>query len=281
MHEVATVAALRAAVATAPRPVGLVPTMGYLHEGHLSLLRRARAENATVVMTLFVNPTQFGPNEDFSRYPRDPERDRSLAAAAGVDLLFAPSVEEMYPPGAATWVEVEGLSERWEGAHRPGHFRGVATVVLKLFLAARADRAYFGEKDYQQLQVVRRLAADLVPELTVVGCPTVREPDGLALSSRNVYLNAADRARALALHRALDRAQALLAGGERDGAALEAAMRVELIAPPGVDVDYAAVVDAATLEPLARVEREARALVAARVGPVRLIDNAPLRPPAS
>jgi len=278
MREVATIAALHAALAEAPAPVGLVPTMGYLHEGHLSLLRRARAENATVVMTLFVNPTQFGPNEDFARYPRDVERDRALAAEAGVDLLFAPSVEEMYPPGAASWVEVEGVGRRWEGEARPGHFRGVATIVLKLFLAARPDRAYFGEKDYQQLQVVRRLAADFLPELAIVGCPTVREPDGLALSSRNVYLGPADRQRALALSHALHRAQALLGAGERDGAALEAAMRAELLAQPGVEVDYAAVVDPCTLEPLARVDREARALVAARVGPVRLIDNAPLLP---
>jgi pantoate--beta-alanine ligase len=182
----------------------------------------------------------------------------------------------MYPPGAATWVEVEGVGRCWEGEARPGHFRGVATIVLKLFLAARPDRAYFGEKDYQQLQIVRRLAADFLPELTVVGCPTVREPDGLALSSRNVYLSATDRQRALALSHALRRAQTLLAAGERDGAALEAAMRAELLAQPGVEVDYAVVVDARTLESLARVDREARALVAAQVGPVRLIDNAPL-----
>jgi pantoate--beta-alanine ligase len=252
--------------------------MGYLHQGHVSLAERARADTATVAMSVFVNPTQFGPHEDYTRYPRDLERDRALADAAGVDVLFAPGVDEMYPPGAATWVEVEGLTERWEGAHRPGHFRGVATVVLKLFLALGPDAAYFGEKDYQQLLVVRRLAADLLPALRVVGCPTVREPDGLALSSRNAYLDAAARARALALHGALTRAQALLAGGERSGAALEAAMRAAL-ADPAIAVDYAAVVDAATLEPLAWVDRAGRALVAARVGGVRLIDNAPLGPP--
>ena len=257
-----------------------MPTMGYLHEGHLSLARRARAENATVVLSLFVNPTQFGPSEDYARYPRAPERDSALAEAAGVDLLFAPSVEEMYPPGAATWVEVEGLTRRWEGERRPGHFRGVATIVLKLFLAARPARAYFGEKDYQQLLVVRRLAADLLPELTIVGCPTVREPDGLALSSRNAYLTFEERPRALALYRSLTQAQALLAAGERAGATLEAAMIAELAAHAGVAADYAAVVDAATLEPLPRVDREARALVAARLGRVRLIDNAPLLPPA-
>src|SRR5262245_9914927 len=163
MLEVVTVAALRSALATLPRPLGLVPTMGFLHAGHASLMERARAECATVVVSVFVNPTQFGPNEDLSRYPRDLERDRALAREAGVDVLWVPTVTDMYPEGSATWVEVEGLDQRWEGAQRPGHFRGVATVVLKLFLATQADRAYFGEKDYQQLVVVRRLAADLVP----------------------------------------------------------------------------------------------------------------------
>jgi pantoate--beta-alanine ligase len=280
MQEVETVAALRGALAARPGPVGLVPTMGYLHEGHLALARRARAENATVVMSVFVNPTQFGPHEDYARYPRDLPRDRALAEGSGVDLLFVPGVDEMYPPGAATWVEVEGWDRRWEGERRPGHFRGVATIVLKLFLAARADRAYFGEKDYQQLRIVQRLATDLVPGLTVVGCPTSRDADGLALSSRNAYLRADERERALALYRALQRAQAALAAGERGGPALAALMREELTRDPGVSVDYAAVVDAATLEPVASVDREARALIAARVGAVRLIDNAPLTPPA-
>ena len=269
-------AELRAALAARPGPVGLVPTMGYLHEGHASLARRARAENATVVMSVFVNPTQFGPNEDYTRYPRDLARDRAIAAAAGVDVLWVPTVEDMYPPGAQTWVEVEGLSRRWEGERRPGHFRGVATIVLKLFLATRAAHAYFGEKDYQQLLVVRQMAADLLTGVEVVAGPTVREPDGLALSSRNAYLSAADRAEAVALHEALTRAQALLAAGERGGAALEAAMRAALAAHPGIELDYAAVVDAATLEPLGRIDRPARTLLAARVGGVRLIDNCEL-----
>jgi pantoate--beta-alanine ligase len=279
MQEVATVRALRTALASAPRPVGLVPTMGALHAGHLALAERARAECATLVLSIFVNPTQFGPHEDYARYPRPIERDRELARQAGVDLLFVPTVEEMYPPGAASWVEVEGLSARWEGEHRPGHFRGVATIVLKLFLAALPDRAYFGEKDYQQLRVVERLAADFLPELAIVACPTVREPDGLALSSRNAYLTPEQRARATALYRALSRAAALLAGGERAASALEAAMREVLLAVPGLRLDYAAVVDAATLEPLAVVDRPARALVAARLGDVRLIDNLALHPP--
>jgi pantoate--beta-alanine ligase len=281
MEEVVTAAALRAALAERPGSIGLVPTMGALHAGHVSLLDRARAENRTLVMSLFVNPTQFGPSEDYARYPRDLERDHALATTAGVDLLFAPTVEAMYPPGASTWVEVEGLSARWEGERRPGHFRGVATVVLKLLLAAHPTRAYFGEKDYQQLQVVRRLAADLLPEVTIVGCPTVREPDGLALSSRNVFLTPEERAHAVALYHALRRAQAALAAGERAGAALEQKMRAELGAAPGLAIDYAAVVDAATLEPLVRVDRAARALLAARLGAVRLIDNGPLLPSKS
>jgi len=276
MEEVVTAAALRAALAERPGSVGLVPTMGALHAGHVSLLDRARVESRTLVMSLFVNPTQFGPSEDYARYPRDPTRDRALAAAAGVDLLFAPTVEAMYPPGAATWVDVEGPAARWEGERRPGHFRGVATVVLKLLLAARPTRAYFGEKDYQQLQVVQRLAADLLPEVVIVGCPTVREPDGLALSSRNVFLTPEERPHAAALYRALRRAQAVLAAGEREGAALEKEMRAELGAAPGLTIDYAAVVDAATLEPLVRVDRAGRALLAARLGAVRLIDNGPL-----
>ncbi len=278
MDEVVSVAELRAALAARPGSIGLVPTMGYLHEGHLSLARRARAENATVVLSVFVNPTQFGPTEDFARYPRDLARDRALAREAGVDLLWVPRVEDVYPPGPAVWVEVEDLTRRWEGERRPGHFRGVASVVLRLFLAVRPQRAYFGEKDYQQLLVVRRLAEALLTGIEIVGCPTVREPDGLALSSRNAYLGPADRARALALYRALTRAQALLDAGERAGPALEAAMLAELTAHPGVTPDYAAVVDPTTLEPLARVETEARALVAARVAGVRLIDNLPLVP---
>jgi pantoate--beta-alanine ligase len=284
MHEVVSVAELHEALAiehaSASRRerqgVGIVPTMGYLHEGHVSLARRARTENATVVLSLFVNPAQFGPQEDFARYPRDLDRDRALAASAGVDVLWVPRVEDMYPSGPAVWVEVDELSRRWEGERRPGHFRGVATVVLKLFLAVRATRAYFGEKDYQQLLVVRRMSESLLTGVVVVGCPTVRESDGLALSSRNAYLGPAERPHAVALYRALARAQALLADGERDGAALQAAMRAELAAHPGVVPDYAVVVDAATLEPLARMERDARALVAARLGGVRLIDNAGL-----
>ena len=276
MRVVTTLPELRVARAGLAGPVGVVPTMGYLHEGHLSLMRRSRAECPSTVVTLFVNPTQFGPKEDLSRYPRDFERDRSLCQAEGVDLLWAPArVEEMYPPGFSTTVEVGGISRRWEGEHRPGHFAGVATVVAKLLIQTSADRAYFGQKDYQQLQVVTRLARDLDLPTAIVGCETVREPDGLALSSRNVYLTDETRPRALALSRGLRAAQEAYARGERVGERLEAAMLHELRAAD-LSVDYAAVVNPETLEPMERVEHRARAIVAARLGPVRLIDNMPI-----
>jgi pantoate--beta-alanine ligase len=271
-----TLAELRAARGALPGTVGVVPTMGYLHEGHLSLLRRSRAECASTVVTLFVNPTQFGPGEDLGRYPRDLARDRAMCEAEGVDLLWAPgSVEEMYPPGFSTTIEVGGVSRRWEGEHRPGHLAGVATVVAKLLIQTGADRAYFGQKDYQQLQVVTRLARDLDLPTMIVGCETVRESDGLALSSRNVYLTDETRPRARALSRGLRAAQRAYAEGERAGERIEAAILRELRAAD-LSVDYAAVVDAATLEPVERVEGRARALVAARLGPVRLIDNMPI-----
>ncbi len=263
---------LRTARSGLPEPVGVVPTMGYLHEGHAALIRRARDQCASVIVTLFVNPRQFGPNEDFARYPRDFARDRALCESLGVDLLYAPSVDEVYPPGFATSVDVSGLSEQWEGAHRPGHFRGVATVVAKLLIGTRADRAYFGEKDYQQLQVVKRLVLDLEIPTAIVPCPTVREADGLALSSRNAYLTPDDRPRATALYRGLMAARSALAGGERDARRLADSIS-QTVVSAGLTLDYAAVVDPATLAPLDRVDRPARALVAARLGRVRLIDN--------
>ncbi len=263
---------LRTARSGLPEPVGVVPTMGYLHEGHAALIRRARDQCASVIVTLFVNPRQFGPNEDFARYPRDFARDRALCESLGVDLLYAPSVDEVYPPGFATSVDVSGLSEQWEGAHRPGHFRGVATVVAKLLIGTRADRAYFGEKDYQQLQVVKRLVLDLEIPTAIVPCPTVREADGLALSSRNAYLTPDDRPRATALYRGLMAARSALAGGERDARRLAASIS-QTVVSAGLTLDYAAVVDPTTLAPLDRVDRPARALVAARLGRVRLIDN--------
>ena len=259
-----------------PRPlIGLVPTMGYLHEGHLSLIRLARAQCRRVVVSVFVNPLQFGPQEDFDRYPRDLERDCRLAASAGADLLFHPTVAEMYPDGQpAVFLDVGELAQRWEGAVRPGHFRGVVTVVAKLFYLVQPDRAYFGQKDAQQAVIIRRMVADLNFPVEVVIGPTVREPDGLALSSRNVYLTPAQRRAAPVLYRALQRARRLLQQGERDGAALTLAMEREIGSEPLAVAEYAAVVAPRTLEPLERVaDGEVLLLVAARVGGTRLIDN--------
>jgi pantoate--beta-alanine ligase len=280
MRVIETSAQLKAARSEWRRPVGFVPTMGYLHQGHVSLIARARAECSTVVVSIFVNPTQFGPTEDLAAYPRDLPRDLQLCEETGVDVVFVPAFPEMYPPGHRTYVEVEGLQERWEGAARPGHFRGVATVVALLFRIIRPDRAYFGEKDYQQLQIVRRLSRDLHLDVEVLGCPTIREPDGLACSSRNVYLTGEDRKRAAVLFRALQAAQERLAQGERDAAALGKTMGRLIAETAGTELDYAVVVDSDTLEPLHSVDREARALVAASIAGVHLIDNASLIPPA-
>ena len=270
-----TRASLRAALGDAAAP-GLVPTMGALHDGHLALIRRSAAENARTVVSVFVNPTQFTDPSDLARYPRDLERDLALAMDAGADLVFAPAVEAIYPPGFATAIEVGGPSARWEGAARPGHFRGVATVVAILFGIVRPARAYFGEKDWQQLQVVRRLHADLALPGDVVGCPTLREPDGLAMSSRNARLSPAARRVAAAVPRALARMAALAAAGEPDSARLIAAGQAVLAAEPALALDYLAVVDAATLDPVERLETEARALLAVHLDGVRLIDNTAL-----
>ena len=253
--------------------VGLVPTMGYLHDGHLALVRRARGENARVAASLFVNPTQFGPHEDLDRYPRAFERDRERLQEEGCALLFAPSVEEMYPAGATTRVDVGAVAEPLEGERRPGHFRGVATVVLKLLAIVQPARAYFGEKDAQQLAVIRRMVADLDVPVAVVGCPIVREADGLAMSSRNSYLDPAQRAAAPVLHRALQAARAALAGGERSGDALRALMRGLIEREPQARVDYASVADPATFQELDAVAGPALALLAVRFGATRLIDN--------
>ncbi|HVL27821.1 MAG TPA: pantoate--beta-alanine ligase [Acidimicrobiales bacterium] len=255
------------------REVGLVPTMGALHAGHAALIERSARHCDVTAVTVFVNPLQFGPAEDFARYPRDLAADVAAAEAAGADVVFAPPVEEMYPSGVATRVEVGRLGEVMEGAARPGHFSGVATVVAKLFAIAGPCRAYFGEKDYQQLLVVRRVAADLSFPVVVVGCPTVREADGLAMSSRNRYLSPGERLAATVLWRAL---AAAAASGEGDGDALRELMARFVSSEPDVALDYAEVADAATLEPLGTVEGEARLLIAARVGATRLIDNLPL-----
>ena len=256
--------------------VGLVPTMGFLHRGHISLMEAARARADRTVVSIFVNPTQFGPGEDLDRYPRDFEGDLVKCAAAGMDAVFAPSPGAMYPPGHQTFVEVTGLSEGLCGARRPGHFRGVATVVTQLFALVRPAVAVFGEKDWQQLQVVRRLALDLHLGVEVVGMPIVREADGLALSSRNAYLSPPDRERALGLSRGLQGARAAWASGMREARVLCDAVRSALAAA-GVREDYVELVEPTTLVPLAIAERpDARLLVAGFVGTTRLIDNAPV-----
>jgi len=258
----------------ARKSIGLVPTMGALHEGHLSLLRRCRAENDLSVMTLFVNPIQFNRAEDLARYPRDLDRDADLARAAGADMIFAPTEEAMYPRGHATYVTVEGITDRWEGATRPGHFRGVATVCTKLFSICRPQRAYFGQKDYQQSLAIRRLVADLNLGFDIVVLPTVREADGLALSSRNVLLTPEERRQALVLSQALFAAADAVKGGERDAEKVRSLVEARIRAAPLAAVDYVAVCDPDTLEPLTRISRQAVALVAARFGSTRLIDNA-------
>ncbi|MGD0902102.1 MAG: pantoate--beta-alanine ligase [Terracidiphilus sp.] len=254
-------------------PFGLVPTMGALHAGHASLIRAAAASCGRVAISIFVNPTQFGPNEDYARYPRTFEADCALAKTEGADAVFAPSVEELYPAGAATFVEVEGLSNRLDGASRPGHFRGVATVVAKLLIASEADRAFFGQKDAAQVAVLRRMVADLRLSAEIVVCPIVREPDGLALSSRNLFLSASERAQALVLSRAVRQAEALAAAGERRSSALIAAAQRSFAAVPEVRIDYIAAVDWATLDPVEIAPPGTLFAVAAWVGQTRLIDN--------
>jgi pantoate--beta-alanine ligase len=276
MRLVRTVAQLREALAPARRGalrIGLVPTMGALHEGHLSLIEGAREDCDVVVVSLFVNPAQFNESGDLDRYPRDEQRDAELAASHGADLLFAPPVEEVYPDGFATAVEVLGVTERLEGQARgPGHFRGVTTVVTKLLCMALPDVAYFGQKDAQQVVVIRRLAADLNLPVAIEALPTVREPDGLAMSSRNALLSPSERERALALSAGLREAERLVADGETAAPALLAAVRSELERAE-VEPEYVALVDGETLEPLARLQHGALLAVAARVGDVRLIDN--------
>ena len=258
--------------------VGFVPTMGYLHEGHLALVRRARAENPFVAVSIFVNPLQFGPGEDYDRYPRDEARDLAMLEAEGVDLVFLPTPEALYPEGFSTHVEVTGpLTERFEGAHRPGHFRGVTTVVAKLFHLFHPDRAYFGEKDFQQLAVIRRMVRDLNFPLEVVGVPTVREPDGLALSSRNVYLTPEHRREAPKLYRALLAAREAARSG-RSVAEAEAAAKAILDTIPDFALDYFAIVHPGTFASLEDWVPGARALVAGRFPEVRLIDNLEVYP---
>ncbi len=279
METIRTVAELRAALLPfrrAGRTIGLVPTMGAFHEGHLSLMRAARSRCDVVVVSLFVNPTQFNDSGDLAGYPRDETQDARQAAEIGVDYLFAPAVEEVYPPGFATGVSVSGLTEDLEGAFRGrSHFDGVTTVVAKLLNMVGPDAAFFGQKDAQQAAVVRRMVRDLNLPAEIVTCPTVRAPDGLALSSRNLRLSEADRRRAPALHRALLRVHHAIAAGERDPAAATEGARLEL-AGAGLEPEYLSVVSAQTMEPVERIDEDVLVVVAARVGAVRLIDNLPI-----
>ena len=264
------------------RTVGLVPTMGFLHEGHRSLMERSVADRDVSIVTIFVNPLQFGAGEDLAAYPRDLERDLAMSDAAGIDLVLTPSVDEMYPFGVPTLttVTVDEISAAMEGASRPTHFAGVATVVAKLFAIAGPCHAYFGEKDWQQLAVVRRMAADLSFPVEVIGCPTVREVDGLAMSSRNTYLTTEERAAAPAVHRALVAGAEAVEAGERDPAVVRDLMRSLLASEPLGEVDYAEVVDAATLQPVHPLHGELRLLAATRFGRARLIDNVGATSPA-
>ena len=263
------VSALRAA----GRAIGFVPTMGYLHEGHLSLLRTARRNNPILAVSIFVNPTQFDRQEDLERYPVDLEGDLAKAAAEGADLVFVPEQKSMYPDGYATFVEVEGLTRRWEGTYRPGHFRGVTTIVAKLFHIVRPHRAYFGQKDYQQACVITRMARDLDMDIEVVVLPTVREPDGLAMSSRNVNLTPGERRQAPVLYQALRWAADQVRRGERDARGLAEGMRRMIHQGTTATIDYAAVCHPSSLEPLETVEGPAVALLAVRFSKARLIDN--------
>jgi pantoate--beta-alanine ligase len=275
-----TVAGIRQEVqvaCSAGASVGLVPTMGALHEGHLSLIRTARARDDLVIVSIFVNPTQFGAGEDLDTYPRDLQRDLELARGAGADLAFAPQVAEMYAEGFATWVDVEGLTEGLCAASRPGHFRGVCTVVTKLLHICRPDRAYFGEKDAQQFAVIRKMARDLDMPVEIVSCPTVREADGLAMSSRNVRLSAEQRAQAPVLYRALTAARTAVENGERDAGRLRDMMCAVIADADLAEIDYVEVVDSDTLRPVTVIDRDCLLALAVYFGSVRLIDNLTVR----
>jgi pantoate--beta-alanine ligase len=273
MQVVTTAESMRRLRSQAGGSVGFVPTMGYLHEGHLSLVRRARAENALVVASIFVNPTQFGPSEDFGRYPRDPQRDLALLQQEKTDIVFMPSAVEMYPEGFNTYVDVGGVTDVLEGAHRPGHFRGVATVVLKLLNIVQPTSAYFGQKDAQQLVVIRKMVDDLKLNVEVVTCPTVRETGGLAMSSRNVFLSPDERRAALVLFRALSLSERLWRTGERDGTKLRERLQGLVGREPLAKIDYISVADPQTLQELETMEGPTLVSLAIRIGETRLIDN--------
>jgi pantoate--beta-alanine ligase len=273
MKVISSIAETRAALRELPRPHGLVPTMGYLHTGHMSLVHAARADNASVSASIFVNPAQFGPSEDFTTYPRNMDRDLAMLEEGGVDLVYAPPTEVVYPPDFDTYVTVGALTDPLEGTARPGHFRGVATVVAKLFNVLQPDRAYFGQKDAQQALVITKMALDLDFPVEVVVMPTIREPDGLALSSRNVYLQPEERQAALAISRSLREAERLYAAGERDAHRLRAAISAVLATEPLLHPEYVSVADRLTLAELATVSGPAVVSMAVKVGRTRLIDN--------
>jgi pantoate--beta-alanine ligase len=258
-------------------PVGFVPTMGYLHQGHLSLVRRASVETQSVIVSIFVNPTQFGPGEDFNRYPRDPEHDLTLLEKEKVDAVFIPSAGEIYQPQFDSWVEVGKLSQRLEGASRPDHFRGVSTICAKLFNIVNPARAYFGQKDAQQLAVTKKMVSDLAMNLEIVALPTVREPDGLAVSSRNIYLNPEERQAATALYQALTLAQKLWSQGERDAKHLRREITALLKKEPLAEIDYVSIANPETLDELAKVTSPSLVSLAVKIGNTRLIDNVVLR----
>ncbi|NWF77516.1 MAG: pantoate--beta-alanine ligase [Chloroflexi bacterium] len=276
MEVVKTISEVRAIRQKLNGAVGFVPTMGYLHQGHLTLVKQARIENSAIIVSIYVNPTQFGPKEDFAAYPRDLDRDLGLLWGVGADIVFVPSDAEMYPPGFSSWVDVEKVTERLEGASRPGHFRGVATVVAKLFYIVQPTRAYFGQKDAQQVAVIKRMVADLNMGIEIVVVPTVRESDGLAMSSRNIYLNPEERQAATILFKALSVAKQLWQGGERDAEKIRRQMTALIQKEPLAQIDYVSIADAETLEELNSIERPAVASLAVRIGKTRLIDNMPL-----
>jgi pantoate--beta-alanine ligase len=273
MKVIETIADMKRLRQQLAEPVGFVPTMGYLHEGHLSLVRHARAENQSVVVSIFVNPTQFGPQEDFEQYPRNTQRDLTLLEKEGADIVFMPTVAEMYPTQFNGWVEVGKVAERLEGATRAGHFRGVTTVVAKLFNIVQPTRTYFGQKDAQQAIVIKKMVADLDMNLEVITLPTVREPDGLAMSSRNTYLNPEERQAALVLYQALTLAQQLWSQGERDAEKIRQEMLTLIQKQPLATVDYVSIANAETLDELDRVKPPALVSLAVRIGKTRLIDN--------
>ena len=273
MKVVRTVSGMRSARRLMAGPVGFVPTMGFLHAGHISLVKQSRKDNASTIVSIFVNPTQFGPKEDFEKYPRDEERDLAMLGKAGSDVVFMPAANEMYPQGFHTWVEVKGITERLEGAVRPGHFKGVATVCHKLFNIVQPDKAYFGQKDAQQVRVIQKMVADLNMDLEIVCLPTLRQADGLAMSSRNAYLNTAQRKAATVLYRALLKAKEMRQAGEHDSETIRRAMMEMIQAEPLAKIDYVSIADTISLQELEQIHSQALVSLAVRFGKTRLIDN--------